>query len=148
MIFYKKIFFKVLFVACMFLVLFAGCKKDDSNPVDSAPPTFVGTWKLTMLSATISGQPISMTPELAGIQMTIVSKSDYTFSMVTVDASGSKTLTGTWSVSGDNLTLKYSDGSSATFVYSVTGTTLSIKDYPYTHPTFGALLIKLDFTKQ
>ncbi len=137
------------FLFLSLLIFASGCKKDDSNPVeDNAPATFVGTWKLTSLSATVSGQPLTLTPDQAGTQMTIVSKQDYTFTMTTIDASGTKVNTGTWSVTGTNLNLKYSDNTSATYAFTVTGTTLSIKDYPYTHPLFGALLIKLDFTKQ
>ncbi|MEW6652681.1 MAG: lipocalin family protein [Bacteroidota bacterium] len=132
------------------VVLFFGlsaCSKDDSNPAESNS-TFVGTWKLTKLSALIGGAPLEMTPELAGTQMTITAKADNTFSMTTTDGAGTRTSTGTWSISGSQLTLKFSDGTSASYEYSLSGSLLKIKNYPYTHPTFGSLSITLDFTKQ
>lgn len=135
----------------LFLLLVAatvGCKKDDSNPTENSNSTFVGTWQLTKLSATVGTTPIEMTPEQAGTQMTIVANQDNSFTMTTTDGTGTKTNTGTWTTTSTQLTLKYSDGTSATFDYTLSGSTFTIKNYPYTHPTFGNLLINLSFTKQ
>jgi hypothetical protein len=140
--------FEMMLLFCFVLILATGCKKDDSNPTESNSTAFVGTWKLTLISTTYSGQPITMSPSDAGIQMTIVNKSDATFTMTTTDSNGATTYTGTYIKTDTNLTLKYSDNTSSTFAYTLSGNTLSIKDYPYTHPLFGALLLKLDFTKQ
>jgi len=143
-----KPFITKLSAVIILLVLgLSACSKDDSSPTE-ASSTFVGTWKLSKLSASISGAPIEMTPDQAGTQMTIVAKSDNTFSMTTIDAAGTRTNTGTWSTTGSQLSLKYSDGTSAAFEYSLSGAVMKIKNYPYTHPTFGNLLLTLDFTKQ
>ena len=138
---------KLILLFLLLVIAAVGCKKDD-NPTESTNSPFVGTWTLTKLSATIGTTPVEMTPEQAGTQMTIVAKDDNSFSMTTVDAAGSRTTTGTWTKTDTQLTLKYSDGTSATFDYTLSGSTFTIKNYPYTHPTFGNLLINLSFTKQ
>ncbi len=138
---------KLVLLFLLLVIATVGCKKDD-NPTESSNSTFVATWKLTKLSATISGTPMEMTPEQAGTQMTIVANQDNTFTMTTTDGTGTKTNTGTWSTTGTQLTLKYSDGTSATYDYTLSGSTLTIKNYPYTHETFGNLLLNLQFTKQ
>ena len=143
-----KKYFKWILLLSFVLIIAAGCAKDEDSPTENTTATFVGTWKLTTITATINGQQISLTPEMAGTQMTIVSKTDNTFSMTTVTSSGTTTNTGNWSISGQNLTLKYSDGTSATFAYTLSGKTFSIKDYAYTDPTLGNLKVSLDFTKQ
>ncbi|KAF0151596.1 MAG: hypothetical protein FD143_1729 [Ignavibacteria bacterium] len=143
----KTISIKMIAITVLMLLGLSACSKDDSNPTENNS-TFVGTWKLTKLSALIGGTPMELTPELAGTQMTIVAKADNTFSMTTTDGAGTRTSTGTWSISGSQLTLKFSDGTSATYEYSISGSLLKIKNYPYTHPTFGSLSITLDFTKQ
>jgi hypothetical protein len=140
-------YFGVILLLSAISIFLGGCKKDD-NPVEDNTATFVGTWKLTNLTATISGVPVSMTPTQAGYQMTIVSKSDNTFTMTTITSAGTTTNTGTWSISGTNLTLKYSDGTSSVFAFTLSGTTLTIKDYAYTHETFGNIKVNLDFAKQ
>lgn len=139
---------KFVLLFLLLVAAFAGCKKDDSNPTENTNSTFVGTWKLTKLSTTVSGTPIDMTPEMAGTQMTIVANQDNSFTMTTTDGTGTKTNTGTWTTTSTQLTLKFSDGTSSTYDYTLSGTTLKIKKYPYTHETFGNLLLTLDFTKQ
>ncbi|MDP3583090.1 MAG: lipocalin family protein [Ignavibacteria bacterium] len=138
---------KLVLLFLLLVIAAVGCKKDD-NPTESSNSPFVGTWKLTKLSAMIGTTPIEMTPEQAGTQMTIIAKDDNSFSMTTVDGTGSKTNTGTWTKTDTQLTLKYSDGTSATFDYTLSGSTFTIKNYPYTHETFGNLLLNLSFTKQ
>lgn len=144
----KTISLKAMALIILIVLGLSACSKDDdSNPTENNS-SFVGTWKLTKLSATIGGAPIEMTPEMAGTQMTIIAKSDNTFSMTTTDGSGTRTSTGTWNTAGNQLSLKFSDGTSATYEYSLSGTVMKIKNYPYTHPTFGNLSLTLDFTKQ
>ena len=137
---------KLVLLFLLLVIAAVGCKKD--NPTESSNSPFIGTWKLTKLSAMMGTTPIEMTPEQAGTQMTIVANQDNSFSMTTVDGTGSRTSTGTWTKTDTQLTLKYSDGTSATFDYTLSGSTFTIKNYPYTHETFGNLLLNLSFTKQ
>ena len=138
---------KILLMISLIIIGLNACGKDDGNPTE-VNATFVGNWKLTKLSSVISGTPIEMTPELAGTQMSISALADGSFSMTTTDAAGTRTSTGTWGTANNKLTLKFSDGTSATYDYSFSGNVMTIKGYPYSHPTFGNITLTLDFTKQ
>ena len=149
--FWLRKYFKIILLFSSVIIIVSGCKKGDSNPVgNNTPLEFAGTWKLTQVSTILSGQTVTMTPEIAGTQMTIISRQDGTFSMNSFDpTTGSPIVsTGTWSINGNNLTLKYSDNTSVTLGFTLSANSLSIKDYPYTHPLYGPLLVTLIFTKQ
>lgn len=140
--------FKLLLVSFVIILLATACKKDDSNPTESSsnPSEFVGTWKLTKITVTISGINNDLTPEQAGTQMTIIANNDASFKMTTITSDGTTTSEGTWQIANGKLILKYADNTSETYDYTLSGNKFSIKT---SVEALGQTLpAVLEFTKQ
>lgn len=129
----------------LMLLIVSGCKKDD--PVSSTD-ALIGTWKLTYITAKVGGATLPMTPEQAGIQMTIVVKADNTYSATIVRADGTTTDTGTWSANATQFTMKSQDGTTNTKEYALSGNKLVVKGWEFVDPTFGNVVADLELTKQ
>jgi hypothetical protein len=150
-----KLNINIRFIVSLFLlsIVFVGCKKD-SNPTEPStnPNEFVGTWKLSKVTVTLSGNNVDMTPEQAGTQMTIVAKADGTFTMTTIKTdsttgqSETTVQTGTWKIANGKIELKYSDGTIDNLDFTLTGNKCTIKT---TVQALGTTLPAiLEFTKQ
>ncbi len=128
-----------------------GCKSDSPTEPKN---DLVGTWKLTKIYANISGLNVVMTPEQAketfGIQIsvTIVAKSDATYEATVVRDGVSTIDKGTWSTSGNQFTLKSSDGTSVSREYSLNGNILTIKRWEIEVATIGKVIADFEMTKQ
>ncbi|MDF1611305.1 MAG: lipocalin family protein [Stygiobacter sp.] len=141
-------------ISYLIITLFlAGCKKENSPTEPSLNPSeFVGTWKLTKVTVTLSGNNVELTPEQAETQMTIVAKSDGSFIMTTIKKDSTTgenvttVLTGTWKIANGKIELKYSDGTSESLEFTLTGNKCTIKT---TVQALGTTLpAVLEFTKQ
>ncbi|MCX7875266.1 MAG: lipocalin family protein [Melioribacteraceae bacterium] len=150
----KKYFMlKIFFVYIIISLVFISCKKENSPTEPSLNPTeFVGTWKLTKVTVTLSGNNVDLTPEQAETQMTIVAKADGSFTMTTIkkdSTTGNNVTTvsnGTWKIQSGKIELKYTDGTSEVFDFTLTGNKCTIKT---TVQALGATLPAiLEFTKQ
>ena len=117
----KKILILLLISICILVV--NSCKED--NPV-SPEDQLVGTWVLTKLTVTRQGQTIVQTPAEAGVQITLILRSNKTFQMTQTDQSGTMTETGTWSSTDKEITAKSSDGSTEVIPYILAGNKLSL----------------------
>lgn len=145
----------ISFVVVLILIssFFFGCKKSSSPTEPTTNPSeFVGTWKLSKVTVTLSGNNVDMTPEQAGTQMTIVAKADGTFTMTTVKTdsttgqSETTVQTGNWKIANGKIELKYSDGTVDNLDFTLTGNKCTIKT---TVQALGATLpAVLEFTKQ
>lgn len=142
----KRNFLVILIVSI--IILLNGCKKDDSNPTASGDE-LVGTWVLTKIIVTAPQGKINMTPQEAGLTMTVSLKSDRTYQQTqTTTQEGQTFENGTWSVSNGTLTAKATSGNTQSFPYRIIGNTLQL-DTATTDPSTGALLpMTLEFTKQ
>ena len=135
-----------LLIVFLSSITFNGCKKDD-NPL--APgDELIGTWVLTKLTMTTPQGKVDMTPQEAQFEMTVVIRSDRTYTSTTVDQSVTETDNGTWSVSGDKITVKHQNQTTEVMTYRISGNKLYF-DQTTTDSTSGEeMLITLEFTKQ
>ena len=117
----KKILLLLLISICILVV--NSCK--DDNPV-SPEDQLVGTWVLTKLTMTSQGQTIVQTPAEAGVQITLILRSNKTYQMTQTDASGTETDTGTWSSTDKEISVKSSDGTTEVVPYILAGNKLSL----------------------
>jgi len=111
------------------LIVIAGCKKDENNPTEPTvekDSRLVGTWDLTKITIPLFNDS-TLTPEEAGVQITITFNSDGSFTSVTIDSTGQETDNGNWSTKDNkHLTLKFNDGTSQDGDYSINGSTASL----------------------
>lgn len=143
-----------LFILYLIINLFfVACKKESSPTEPSLNPSeFVGTWKMTKVTVTLSGNNVELTPEQAETQMTIVAKADGSFIMTTIkkDSTTGENVTivlnGTWKIANGKIELKYSDGTSESLDFTLNGNKCTIKT---TVQALGTTLpAVLEFTKQ
>lgn len=119
------------------------CKEDNLvSPEDQ----LVGTWVLTKLTVTRQGQTIVQTPAEAGVQITLILRSDKTYQMTQTDPSGTVTETGTWSSTDKEISAKSSDGKIEVIPYILAGNKLSLT--VQVEEGGIKLPIILEFTKQ
>lgn len=141
-----KKFFLFILVAIVFTIT-NGCKKDDSNPTASGDQ-LVGTWVLTKVIVTTPQGKVNMTPQEAGITMTLIIKSDQTYQRTQTTQGPPTNESGTWSVASGTLTAKATTGETLTFPYRVNGNILQL-DTTTNDPSTGAVLpMTLEYTKQ
>jgi len=91
-------------VFCLFLALFLLRCGDDDNP-SSATSDIVGTWKLSQVIAITPQGTFAMTPEQAGMAITLTINSNGTYQAVVVENGITETDNGTWSMSDHTLTI-------------------------------------------
>ncbi len=127
------------------IIICTGCKKDD-NPV-SSNDALVGTWVLTKVSYTYQQQTNEMTPEEAGMQMTITLNSDNTYNATFNMYDSPETDLGTWSATSTQLTItSNSDGVDQIMPYTLNGNKLILTMVD----TFEeeTMEMRMEFTKQ
>jgi len=140
-----KLFYPLLIVF-LSSIAFNSCKKDD-NPLASGDE-LIGTWVLTKLTTTTPQGKVERTPQEAQFEMTIVIRSDRTYTSTTVDHSVIDTDNGTWSVSGDKITVKHEDQTTEVMTYRISGNKLYI-DRTVTDSSSGEEMpLTLEYTKQ
>ncbi len=141
---------KILVSFIITLIIFAtACNKDD-NPV-SPENDMVGTWVLTKIILPDYGN-MEITPEQAGVSVTLKIKSDHTFEITFIDSEGTNTETGTWSVSNGKITIKSSSGETQTLDYEFSGNKLRITSQMDLSGLgiagMGNMRVIMEFTKQ
>ncbi len=118
-----------LFLITIMIAVLSGCKKDQNNPAEPTAENdsrLVGSWVLTKITIPLLNDS-TLTPQEAGVQITITFNSNGKFSSVTIDSSGQSTDSGTWSTKDNkHLTLKFDDGTSQDGDYTISGTTASL----------------------
>ena len=107
----KRIGLLLSFFAIVALISFNGCKSNKDNPVavEEHDANIVGSWTLTKITIPLLNDS-TLTPEQAGVSISITFNSDGSFTSTTVD-SVTTVDNGTWSTKDNHLTLKFSDGS-------------------------------------
>ena len=147
--FTKRINLRILVLSLLLstLVFSFGCSKDDedSNPLSSRESGFVGTWVLTKVTFTDTSGPHIMTPEEAGIMITIKANSDKTFETVTTMEGETQTNAGIWSLNGDIIVL-ISEGDTEFLPYTVDGNKFTIEITEIEDDIENSRI--LEFTKQ
>ena len=113
----------ISFYICMSIMLCVHCGKDSAN--SSSPEDLVGTWELSKITVKDSNITSSMTPEQADIFITLVIRSDYTFTIVQMQGESSITYTGTWNPSENKATFTAGDDIIVA-EYSVSGNILTL----------------------
>lgn len=125
---FKKTFLRtfIIFLAITAL-FFIDCKKDESTePEDSG---LVGTWNLTKLTVVSEGEPMVLTGDILsqmGAYWILKFKSDNTFESNYKLEAGPEYETGTWSASGNELSITFDSGGSETFDYTLSGNVLTV----------------------
>ena len=104
----SKLFITLTLCAALVTIFFTSCDKDDESPTGpSEPIDIVGTWVLTKMTLTTPTDTTVITPDEIAIKM--IFKSDHTYAEITVfDQSRTSTGSGTWSISGSTLMIKFS----------------------------------------
>ncbi|GBD92041.1 hypothetical protein BMS3Abin04_02774 [bacterium BMS3Abin04] len=118
----KKIGLFLSFFVVLSLIGFNSCKSNEDNPVavEEHDPNIVGSWTLIKITLPLLNDS-TLTPEQAGVSISITFNSDGTFKSTTVD-SVTTVDEGKWSTKDNHLTLNFSDGSpSQDGDYSVNG---------------------------
>lgn len=139
----KKIFLLLVISICILVV--NSCKED--NPV-SPEDQLVGTWVLTKLTMTSQGQTIVQTPAEAGVQVTLIIRSNKTYQMTQTDQSGTVTETGTWSATDKEISAKSSDGKIEVIPYILAGNKLSLTVQIAIETGGNKFPVIMEFTKQ
>ncbi|MBL1213931.1 MAG: lipocalin family protein [Ignavibacteriae bacterium] len=121
--------FVMALLAASLLLLTIGCNKDD-NPVGGTESKLTGSWKLTEATinpGTDSARVFNQTLlQLAGVSMLLDVKENGTYTFTTSDSSGQSTETGTWSVSGSNITITPDGDTGETLPFNLDGNTLTL----------------------
>ena len=147
-----KLALALLLSALMFLSV--GCNKDDENNPTGGNVTaggLTGTWSLsevTINPGTDSIQVLNQVAlQIAGVSMVLVVNEGGTFTMTTTDSEGPSVETGTWSVSGNNITITPTGDDAEVIPFSIEGNilTLTLGDLEFGEDVFPAIL---KFTKQ
>jgi hypothetical protein len=138
-----------IFLIFVFLIILAGCNKNDDSPTSSdSPASLSGTWMLTKISIQLNGAAINLTPEQAGTQMSILAKNDGTYNATIIDQTGTTQQSGTWSINGSRLTFNISDGTVQTMDYAIHGNVLTVQQSVYVAMLGQSSPATLEYTKQ
>ena len=115
-------------ICVAFVAFFAvNCDKSPTKPVEER---IVGSWELTKLIVTSSEGSMTLNLselQLSGFSVTLNLTNDYTYTWTQTDAGETTVETGTWSVSGKSLTTVSSDGETTTFQFTLSGNKLTLK---------------------
>ena len=125
----QKSIIVVLISLAFIMSFFTNCDKDKS-PVKPDEGSIVGDWKLTKITIETANETTILTEDLLnliGAYWTLKIKSDNTFESNYNLESGPEIETGTWSISGNKLTITFASGGSETFEFSLDGNTLILK---------------------
>lgn len=115
---------------CVALVtlLSLSCGDDDKSPTGPTETGLAGTWKLTTLTVIEADTTVFSSDELelGGFSIVVVLNSDSTYQHTEIDEGHTTVETGTWSVSGNTITLVPSKGDAYTVEYVLAGNTFTI----------------------
>ena len=144
-----KKYFKYVIFCSTFLSLISsfGCSndEDDINPLSSRESGLIGTWVLTKITVTdLSGTHV-LTPEQAKMLMTMQTNQDKTFLITTTVEGVTETVSGTWSLNGDIVSLT-SENETQFIPYTVQGNKFTITIYEAEGDILNSRI--LEFTKQ
>jgi hypothetical protein len=141
---------KILFLLLMSVIIVQGCKKEETNPLDTARDNISRTWRADPASITINGIPVATL--LA--QVPAAARPDFTRLRMTLDKAGTYRVegvdlagvapTGTWAFDGsrtDRIIL--TPGNIAADITNLTSTSMTI-NYPF--PTAGTIYAALGAT--
>lgn len=147
---FKKNFLNQFAIVCLsllFVFIPSGCSEDEeeSNPLSARESAIVGTWILTKVTVTDLSGTYELTPQQANMSMTLVARSDKTFSMNSTMNGETENASGTWNLNGDFIVLA-SEGETELIPYTIEGNKFTITTYQQQ----GDILISavLEFTKQ
>ncbi|MEW6195200.1 MAG: DUF5004 domain-containing protein [Bacteroidota bacterium] len=132
------------FLIMLVFTLYIGCSEDSTS--SSSEESLIGTWTLTSITLTTINNTV-LTPEQAGMSGTIIMRADKTFEATFTTDGEPNTETGTWSVSGNTITLTSETETIVLENYSIQGNKLYVNTTVNIDP-FGELPVKLEFTKQ
>ncbi|OGU59879.1 MAG: hypothetical protein A2V66_05105 [Ignavibacteria bacterium RBG_13_36_8] len=107
----------------------------------------VGTWILTSITETHHGQIETIDPEAWGIEETVTFSADGTYARNFIYGDKTDSYTGTWSTSGNNLTVNHQDGYSWTAPYNISGNKLTIT-MTDNDPETGTTTTTQEYTKR
>ena len=131
------------FIVILLIVILFVLSCDDDSPSKPNASDLIGTWVLTKM--TVGGNEYN--PVEMGFSVTIIFNSDGTFQSTEIDGEETTVDTGTWSTSGNTLTITSTeDGVTISGPYSVAGNKLTIT---ITDEEDGELITYIyEFTKQ
>lgn len=143
----KQIFTAMLSL-CLFSLIIGSCDKNSTEPPES--PSIVGTWKITKMTdeyqGTVETYDESQLNEM-GVVWIYKFKDNHTMELTTNLSGSLTTITGTWQVSDNKLTMTQTapNGETATLMYtfSIDGNILKL-DWQIPAGT----KFKAEFTKQ
>ena len=120
-------------------LLFTNCGDDNSN--NPAQHELVGTWELTKITSTVLDATITATPEQADQYMTLIIRSDFTFTITQTQGEINEIQTGTWDPS-ENKAIFTFGGETIIADYTVSGNILTFSFWDEDQ------YLELEFTKQ
>lgn len=145
----KKLFNQLIAAGLilMFLFISFGCSDDEeeSNPLSSRESAIVGTWVLTKVTVTDLSGPHEYTPQQANMSMTLVARSDKTFSVNSTMNGETDNYAGSWNLNGDFIVLA-SEGDTELIPYTIVANKFTITTYQQQGDILNSTI--LEFTKQ
>jgi len=126
----KSTVLKLILMLSLSLLLFSTCGDDD--PTGPATNELVGTWKFDKVTTYYGSISTPDSTEVfassSDFQITLTIKADNTWSIAAVFFGVTDNSSGTWSVSGNKLTIKETGEPDETSEYSVSGNKLTITE--------------------
>ena len=110
----------------MLSLTFVSCGDDDDDKGTDPKTAIVGKWKWVHEVEYEDGQEVANHDVTNGEAVEF--KSDNTFVWTATEDGGTYTENGTWSISGNKITLTWAEGDSETASFSISGNTLTITD--------------------
>jgi hypothetical protein len=120
----KQLTALVIFAALLFI---AACSSDDNSVNNPSTPTLTGTWKLNTYALKTMGVTTQTVTPTTEMKMTFNADSTCTGDLISFlgsDVSGS----GTYSVSGNNMTITSSGSKETNYTFIMTGNNLTMTE--------------------
>jgi hypothetical protein len=112
--------------------LFPGCDKSTDSSGDNGnnnPPStsLIGTWNLISIILEINEVLTEVPAALAGIEMTLIVRTDSTFEATVTQDGETETQTGTYTKTDSTITLNYTGGGTELLYYHFEGSNLMVE---------------------
>ena len=127
----KSTVLKLILMLSLIVFVFSGCS-DDDNPASAGSESLIGVWKATTSTTSYGSESSPDSTEsftfIEGlVEFTLTLKDDNTWTAVFIVFGLTDNSSGTWSVSGNTITVKETGEADDTFEYSISGNNLTLK---------------------
>lgn len=120
---YRASFLALLVFILVCGLFIGGCDKDSGTDTGD---DLTGTWELNEVTMNSKGQTVKVTPEQAGVQITLELNSDGSFSVTEIREGVTAVETGTWHVDGNQLIIEPEDEAPESIPFSLDGNRMTI----------------------